>query len=192
MEQIIQALKKLRIEVYTIREEKDSSAELFFIKKQLDMRRMKDITKYYVTVYHDFEEDGKKMRGSSLALISPGMSDAEIEDALSGAYTAALSAGNPYFELYKGVDEAPKPDESSLAGKSLSEIAGAFSKALFAADVRTDAFVNSAEFFAERKEVRFVSSEGYSNGYEKSGIQGEYVVTVQRAAGRGTVLPVRV
>ncbi|MBQ6678808.1 MAG: hypothetical protein IJM76_02180 [Lachnospiraceae bacterium] len=176
MENIINALKKLEIAHYTIREVKESSAELFFIKKQLDMRRMKDVTKDYVTVYRDFEAGEMKMRGSSLALISPGMTDAEIEEAVAAAYEAALSAGNPYYELYAGETEEIREEASGFSGKSLSEIAACFSDAIFAADTRTDAFLNSAELFVTETEVRFCSSEGFSNGYRKCGVKGEYVV----------------
>ena len=176
MEQIKKALEKLQISTYTIREVKESSAELFFIKKQLDMRRMKDVVKDYVTVYRDFEAEGNKLRGSSLALISPGMTDAEVEEALSAAYDAALSAGNPWYELYKGETEDVREEENTLSGKSLSEIAAAFSDALFAADTREDAFLNSAELFVIETEVRFLSSEGFSNGYRKHNVKGEYVV----------------
>ena len=41
------------------------SSDFNFIKKELDMRRMKQDAVSAVTIYRDFETDGKKMRGSA-------------------------------------------------------------------------------------------------------------------------------
>ena len=43
---ILDILKALSIDNYIITEARRSSAELFFIRKKLDMRRMKDVTEY--------------------------------------------------------------------------------------------------------------------------------------------------
>ena len=75
---ILNALSALNISDYSITEQQRSSAELFFIKKQLDMRRVKDTHEYSVTVYNVFEEDGKKFRGSSTVILFPGTEAAEI------------------------------------------------------------------------------------------------------------------
>ena len=45
---IMEALRVLEIPVYSIVKEQRSTAELFFIRRQLDMRRMKDVTEYTV------------------------------------------------------------------------------------------------------------------------------------------------
>ena len=66
---ILKALQALNIAEYQIEENETESAELFFIKKTLDMRRTKRIHGYAVTVYRDFEADGTKFRGMSQAQI---------------------------------------------------------------------------------------------------------------------------
>ena len=55
---ILKALRELDIPVYDISLEEERSAELFFIRKTLDMRRIKSVVRCSVTVYRDFEADG--------------------------------------------------------------------------------------------------------------------------------------
>ena len=173
---ITELMKKLGIEHYSIREEQEETAELFFVKKALDMTRMKDVTKTSVTVFRDFEENGMKFRGSSLAVLAPGQTEEETEEALKLAYNAAGNVRNPWYELYKGETEPVRESESGLLKMSLSETAARFAAALFLPDTREDAFINSAEIFASKTSCRFISSEGFTNAYVKYGISGEFVV----------------
>lgn len=72
--QIQEALAEAGIKIWSLREETVSSAELFFIRRRLDMRRMKETVKYPVTVYHPFQKDGKQMLGSSEVTLLPTQS----------------------------------------------------------------------------------------------------------------------
>lgn len=45
--------------------ENSRGCRTLFYKKELDMRRMKQDAVSAVTIYRDFETDGKKMRGSA-------------------------------------------------------------------------------------------------------------------------------
>ena len=173
---IQKVMEELGIREYLIEEKRNETAELFFIRRKLDMRRIKDVTVWTVTVYRRFEKNGKPMIGNSVVLVSPGAGREEIRASLSGAYAAAGNVANPAYELYAGKREAPVPETSDLAGLSLSEIAAAMSEALFAGDVQTDAFLNSAELFVSRRTVRLVSSAGVDVGYRKTGCDGEFVV----------------
>ena len=170
---ILSALKERGICGYLITEQRVSSAELFFIKKNLDMRRSNDSLNYHVTVFRKIEEGDKRFLGSSSCAIYPGMSSEEIGAAVSKAYAAAEFVKNPAYETYRGDGRKPKV-KTGLEG-DLSEIAGAFSTALFAADDRTDAFVNSAEFFVTRKEVRILSSEDVDVSFVSTVCTGEFV-----------------
>ncbi len=172
---IVEILKELAVTAYTILEERTESAELFFIKKELDARRMKDVTIWSVRVFRDFEEDGKRFRGMSEIQVAPGTTKDELRKELAKAYEAAKNVRNEWFELYKGQTEPMKVRENGLTKLSLPEIAGAFAKAIFAADTRSDAFLNSVEIFAEKHEVRFLSSEGFENGYRTACCKGEFV-----------------
>jgi len=102
---ILSALEKAGVSVFSIVDTVNESAELYFIRKQEDMRRMKNIREITVTVFRDFEANEKKMRGSSDVQIAPGMTDEEIFNKISVAYDAAGYVMNPFFELADGVKE---------------------------------------------------------------------------------------
>ena len=130
---ILNALSALNISDYSMTEQQRSSAELFFIKKRLDMRRVKDTHEYSVTVYNVFEEDGKKFRGSSTVILFPGTEAAEITRQFKDAYNAAGYVKNPYYDLYEGPKEAVKEVPSTLSAHTLSQNAELMAAALFAA-----------------------------------------------------------
>ena len=77
-DRITETLKKLNIKEYIINDLVRESAELFFIRKKLDQRRMKDSHVYSVVVYKDFEKDNRRCKGHATAVIYPGMTDEEI------------------------------------------------------------------------------------------------------------------
>lgn len=52
-EKILNAIRKNEIETYLITETVTEGAELYFIRKELDMRRMKKETSAEVVVYRD-------------------------------------------------------------------------------------------------------------------------------------------
>ena len=172
---ILNALQALHIENYQIESTETESAELFFIKKTLDMRRTKRTTGCTVTVYRDLEAEGTKLRGSSTAQIFESMSPAEVERSLKGAWFAAQFAKNPFFELYAGKKEAPVEMSSTLADRPLVEDALLMAEALFAADTEKDAFINSAEVFAIKRRVSILSSAGTDVAYTRYEVKGEFV-----------------
>lgn len=175
-EKILQAIKKFGIEKYLVTEKRTEGAELYFIKKELDMRRMKNVASANVTIYRDFEENGKKMRGSANICIFPEMTQEEVEKAVSGAYYAASFVKNDFFELPKGKKEDKVTVKSGLCGKSLTEIADAFVKALYSVDLKEDAFINTSEFFVNRTNTAVYNSEGIDVSYEKTSVNGEFIV----------------
>lgn len=176
LNKIIDMLNELGVELYRINENTTSSVELFFVKKNLDMRRIADKHQYSVTVFRDFVSDDKPMRGSSMALIDAVMSDDALKSAISDAYYAASFVKNPTFAL----PEPKKSDcilmESKMAHQPLADTARQMASAIFAADNRKDSFVNSAEVFAQRLDERIISSTGTDVAYTKYVVKGEYVV----------------
>lgn len=172
---ILQALRELDIPVYDITLEEERSQELFFIKKTLDMRRIKDAVRCSVTVYRDFEADGRKYRGRSVTQIFEGMGLEEIKERLKGAAFAARFVKNPFYELYEGKREAPVDMPSTLADRPLEDNAMDMAKALFAADTDEDAWINSAEIFAIEKKVTFLNSSGSDVSYRRYLVKGEFV-----------------
>lgn len=65
LDKIKQILSANNVDGYKIVENKVEANELFFIKKNVDMDRAKDVHHFKVTVYKDIEEDGKKYKGSA-------------------------------------------------------------------------------------------------------------------------------
>ena len=172
---ILNALQALHIHAYQIESTERESAELFFIKKTLDMRRTKRTTSYAVTVFRDLEAEGTKLRGSSTAQIFESMTPAEVERSLKGAFFAAQFAKNPFFELYAGKKEEPVDMPSTLADRPLEDNALLMAEALFAADTDCDAFINSAEIFATKSRVSILSSAGTDVEYTRYEVEGEFV-----------------
>ena len=178
IERIKSALQRCGIALWRINEREDETAELFFVKKELDTRRVKDVHKYEVTVFRDVEADGqeKPNRGFTSVTLIASMDDAKLDEELKGAYYAAQFAANPWFELTDPV-QAPLAEEAGeLAQAPLAQSAGKMAKALFAPDTHEDAFVNSAEIFVCRVRRRILSSEGTDVSFVNSSINGEFVV----------------
>lgn len=175
-DRIISVLKSCGIEKWNIVCELSSTQELFYIKKELDLKRIRDVDKHSVTVYRDIERDGAKLIGSGVFFIHPDMSDDEIAKSVMSAYASAQYAGNPEYELADAVDEPFVKADNRLSKMTIDEIARGMSAALFESDNRADSFMNSAELFATRREVYIRSSKGTNVGYEQYMVSGEFVV----------------
>ena len=160
MERIIKLLEKAGIGEYSALQIKERTAELFFVKKQLDTRRIKDVEKFHVTVYRTAEADGQKLKAQTEAMLLSSMSDDEIIKALKDAYFAAQFAMNPYYEAPSPVTAPLIEKKGALAEEEPEKAAGIMAEALFAADCREDAFINSAEVFISKKRIRVVTSAG--------------------------------
>ncbi len=173
---ILRAIQSCGAENYLIRKTQTESAELYFIRKELDMRRMKDITVYEVTVYRDSEVEGKKMRGFADAFIYPQMDEETVNKAITDAYYAATFAANPFFELPAGKKEEPVTMPGRLAGMSVTEAAEAFAEALFSVDNHPRAWINTAEFFVNRITTSIWNSAGIEVSYTRCEANGEFIV----------------
>ena len=69
MERIKALLKEAGVEDYSVYGVNERTAELFFVKKQLDTRRIKDVEKFYVNVFRTAEAEGKRMRASTNCMV---------------------------------------------------------------------------------------------------------------------------
>lgn len=147
---------------------KEHTAEVFFIRRRQDMRRIRDTHKYNVEVFCDYEKDGKPMRGSSQVTIVPSQSEQEVLTLLKEAKHAASFAGNPYYELPEKQACEPIAAAGSLAEVSAEEAAKRFAAALFAADNDPRAFVNSAEIFSKQVKTRILGDNGTDVCYYKT------------------------
>lgn len=172
---IINALKKENVATWRINSTKTKRAELYFIKKNLDIPRYAEMQEYEVSVYHDMEEDGQKLRGVSTCYIEQGQTDEEIQTKIKNAYYAAQFVKNKFYELPDPVVADKKPSRSDLAGKDVCEIANAFADTVLSVPTDDIAFVNSLEIFVTHKECQIVSSTGTNVSYDDDLVKGEYV-----------------
>lgn len=175
IERIKGALSRCGIALWRINELTEETAELFFVRKQLDTRRIKDVHKYTVTVFRDVEGD-KPGRGLTSVQLLPSMEDGQLDEELRGAYYAAQFAANPHYDLPDPVQAPPVEKAGELARAPLAESAGKMARALFAPDVHEDAFINSAELFISRSAHRILSSAGTDVSYADARVSGEFVV----------------
>ncbi len=172
---IKKALRENGIAHYLIQVTQKQSAELFYIKKEIDMVRGTDTEDCAVTVYCDFEAEGKPMRGSATAVIYPDMNEAEIGTALREAAFAASFVKNPYYAL-PSKELAGEACTASAPSYDLKTEAFRMAEALFRAEQgSTGGFLNSAEIFSEKYSVKIINSEGIAVGYERYAFHGEFV-----------------
>lgn len=169
------ALKAENIGIWTINETASESVELFFVRRNMDLKRRTTLTDYSVSVFCELERDGVKLLGSSSTPVYPGMGESEIRAALREAVFAASFAANPYYELIKGQKEPHIPSKSAFAGMSCEQAAKLMSEALFEPDTESDVFVNSAEVFSVKRSVRVVNSRGVDVSFDTCEVKGEYV-----------------
>ncbi len=177
IEKMTAALKALNIETWRINWNRTQTAELFFVRRGADMRRAADYTEAQVTVFHDFTVGEKKMRGSALVNVYPGMEDEALKTAISEAYAAAAHVKNAFFELPDPVVDAREGAEQT---ETLAESARRLADAIFAADVQPKAFVNSCEIFAEKQESRVMASNGLDVSYVQYNYNGEFVAQCEQ------------
>ena len=175
IQRILQEIKQSGIRHYRINAVQKQTAELFYVKRDLDMARQTDTTDCTVTVYRDFESGGVKMRGSADAVVYPDLSAEEIKAALQSAFYAASFVKNKFYEL-------PKPDaqgDASCQEQALDLTAEAFrmADAIYAAEEQrgSGSFLNSAEVFAVRNTCTICNSEGVNVRFVKYSFEGEFV-----------------
>ena len=176
MERVKRLLKEAGISDYIVYGYRERTAELFFVKKQLDTRRIKDVEKFKVTVFRTGEKNGKKLRASADTTVLAAMTDDEIKKAFNDTYYAAQFAMNPYYELPDPVTAPTVEAKGVLAEQAPEQSAGEMAKALFSADYEDGAFLNSAEIFVIQKHVRVISSRGTDVSWTEAETKGEFVV----------------
>lgn len=172
MEKLLALLQgNKNIDEYLVTDIKTESKELFFIKEELQMNRGKDVQYFYVTVYKNFEENGKKFKGSSSCKLAPNMTVDEMNSKLDLAIIAASNVKNEYFELVeKNDNELPKIQSSFLEGNIVEDISKLV-KDIFEEDNQYDAFINSVEFFIDKSTEHLVNSKGLDVTFDS--VRGE-------------------
>lgn len=175
IEKIKAALAAEKIDIWTVNETVSRSAECFFVRRHMDLKRTTDLTDYSVGVFRELYRDGVKHLGSSSVPVYPGQSEEEIRAALRGALYAAGFAVNPWYDLPSGQKEPHAPSASGFASMEPEEMARLMGGAIFAADTEKESFINSAEVFAVKSSCRVVNSNGVDVSWDTCEVNGEYV-----------------
>jgi len=160
LDRIKQILIDNNVNGYKIVENIVEANELFFIKKNVDMDRAKDVHHFKVTIYKDIEENGNKYKGSASVNIHPTMSKAEIEKAIGDALFAAQFAKNPYYPLVKRAEKYKLLKPSNFSKETLSYWVNEITKAVYKNDNYEKGGINSCEIFLNKVYTRIVNSEG--------------------------------
>lgn len=175
-QKIIDILSQIKnIDGWKINEQEIQSKELFFIKKELDMNRGKNVQHFEVTVYKDFSEGDNNFKGSSSTKLSPGMSEDDIRAKLDEAAFSASFVKNQYYPLVTPFEHELHKIESKFSQKPLSEFLPELTKAIFEADNKEKGFINSAELFLNKVTTRIVTSEGVDVSFESYKGQIEFI-----------------
>lgn len=165
------------IDGWKIIEKTVESKELFFIKKELDMNRAKDVHHITLTVYKDFEDNGKKYRGSSNTSIHPTMNDEEIEEVLREASYAAGFVKNEYYPIVESQAEIETIYENKFSKDSMSNWIPKLTDEIFQADKYENGWINSAELFLDKVNMRIVNSKGVDLSYSTYRGELEFITT---------------
>ena len=175
MDQIIEALKKAQVSVWRLTRTRTRAAELYFIRKKLDIPRFTETEEIRAEIFRDFEEDGKKYRGSTEIYFEPGLTSEETQKKIRSAYYAASFVKNPYYELPPKTESAYVGPRANFKERPLSETAGKLADVLLSVNSDDTAFVNSAEIFVRSSDVEIRDSNGTHVSYGKDSIWGEFV-----------------
>lgn len=130
------------------------------------MNRAKDVHHISITVYKDFEEDSKKYRGSSTTAIHPTMNEEEIKNAITNALYAAGFVKNEYYPLVEPKVEIQPIMENRFFKESMSNWMPKLTDEIFIADKYDNGWINSAELFLDKVNIRILNSEGVDASYE--------------------------
>jgi PmbA protein len=161
LEKIKQILTENKdVDGYKIIENKVEANELFFIKKNVDMDRAKDVQHFKVTVYKDIEENGEKYRGAASTNIHPTMSTEEMEKAINDALFAAQFAKNPYYPLVKHSTKYKTVEAGKFSTETLPYWINEVTKATYKKDNYEKGGINSCEIFLNKVYTHVVNSEG--------------------------------
>ena len=176
LDMIKKSLRASGVEIWRINEDILEEAELYFVRHNLDMRRMKNTHKYNVGVYRDFEINGTPMLGYSKVTLTPSQTQDEIDSAVSSAFYAASFVANPKYTLPEAVKREHFEMESDLSSLSVEDAALRMAEAHFSADTDPHAFINSSEFFARKYTENIYTSYGTDLSYTKFSVYGEFIV----------------
>ncbi|WP_459129755.1 metallopeptidase TldD-related protein [Guggenheimella bovis] len=178
-------LEKKGLSGWIIKEKQVSTKEVFFIKENLDLNRARDSHDFTITVFLDFEEDGKKYKGHSS--IAVGVSDdfESIEKNIDDAILASHFIKNAWYDLPEK-EGTPFTMKDHHTKEAFLASFDQLTELLFKAR-NFESKINSVELFGEEGFERVITSKGVDVKYPYNRFSMELVTEHP-----GTVEPVEI
>lgn len=160
LNEIVEILKgEGKISAWKVSENRNSSAELFFIQDRLDMNRSANTHEFSVSVYKDFIEEGIEYRGDASCIIGISDEESEIRKKIEDALFSASFVKNKWYDLPSNHNELPLEIKKF---DNLSDLEDRFSEIhkIIYDDYGYASKVNSCEIFAIEGTRRIITSKG--------------------------------
>ncbi len=170
------------LSAWEIRRLRKKSFQRYLIFGEQESQRVVENEKFLVTLYKNYEQDGRKVLGESSLALSEGD---DLREKLSSAWEMAGLVANPVFSL---------PDKGLVYQPVQSVDPEIKEHPFFHLDKIRDDLVrtpldqvklSSAEIFLELKEFEIVNSLGLEQAREESEILVEFVLLAEKGAGFG-------
>ncbi|MBN1836968.1 MAG: hypothetical protein JW820_14025 [Spirochaetales bacterium] len=181
---------------WKLEERRVEGQQLFFVRRELDMQRVRSVRRLALTVYHDFEEEGRPFRGSVRIRVHPQATEAELSGWLQEAVFAARQVRNEPFPLVEPGGAAARFPSHRFGAGPLEEWLPALSEAVFAPELSglpgplgqggsssASTGINSAELFLDRVETRIRNSRGVDVGWSAYDAYVELITEAEGPAG---------
>ncbi len=184
MEELVRRLTRLKgASGFKALERHSVGQELYLIGRRVEMRRSTEVRIAEATLYRDFREGGRSFRGSASAEIYPEHTPEEAQAILERTLASAGHVRNDPYPLARPAEAEALP-ERGLGGLSPREVLEAMAGALFEGEAAAEgaAWLNSAELFLSRVEIRLASSAGLEAHW---GRWRGHVELIAEAGGRG-------
>ena len=164
------------VSAYEVREIQNEGKQLFYVMGKLETGRSVEDREVSVTVYHDFEE----YRGSSSFRILISDTIETVKSKIAEGVKKAKQVKNPFYPLPKKSINVKKEKELPF---SLAEACRNAADEIAQSEAGEAATLNATEIFADRNQVRFVSSEGMDHSYEEVKLFVESIPSFSNANG---------
>jgi predicted Zn-dependent protease len=171
------------ISAWRISDRRIQGQELFFIRRDVDMQRSKDVRHTFLTIYRDFQEGENKYRGSVAVQIHPTYSGEEVRALIEQSLDSARYVRNQHYPLVKPGAEAAQMPRSSFASRPLEEWLVPVAETIYAQEDSAEARINSAELFLNRTDTRIANSHGLDVSYPSYSGYLELIVQADGPAG---------
>jgi predicted Zn-dependent protease len=172
-----------QISAWRIIDRQIQGQELFFIRRDVDMQRSKDVRHTAVAVYRDFQEGNNLYRGSVLIQIHPTYTSEEIRALIHQSLDSAQHVHNEHYPLVEPGSEALEIPESGLAARPLEQWLAPLTETIYAQEDGEEARINSTELFLDHVDTRIINSLGLDVGYHTYEGYLELIVESRGSAG---------